>query len=60
MEQMIENILAEYETNDLKLVDPSLAGTPEMVKLAKRQAQLEPIVEQIRALARFKSDMAET
>ncbi|HSX14489.1 MAG TPA: peptide chain release factor 1 [Candidatus Saccharimonadales bacterium] len=60
MEQMIENILAEYEANDLKLADPGLAGTPEMVKISKRQAQLEPIVEQIRALARFKSDMAET
>jgi len=60
MEQMIQNILAEYEANTAKLAEVSIAGTPEAVTLAKRQAQLESTVDLIKRLAEVRDQLAQT
>jgi peptide chain release factor 1 len=57
---LIQNILEEYQATTAQLADPAIAGSPEMVTLAKRQAQLEPMVALIENLAELKEQQAET
>jgi len=59
MEQMITNILAEYEANTAKLAGLSVGGTPEAITLAKRQAQLEGTVDLIKRLAEARDQLAQ-
>jgi len=45
MQETIQHLQTEYDANNQKLADPAIAGTPEMIALGKRQAQLAPTLD---------------
>jgi len=44
MDSTEQKIRAEHEENSQRMTNPALFGTPEMVALAKRQAELGPVI----------------
>src|SRR5438270_5874843 len=50
-------IRAEYDSNAELMTNPALYGTAEMVKLSKRQAELQPLVEIYNSLHKLEADL---
>ena len=49
---------AEFQDLASRMTDPSLFGTPEMVKIAKRQAELTPVIELYDRRRKLQDDLA--
>jgi peptide chain release factor 1 len=59
MNQTEASIRQEYESVTAKMTDSAVFGTPEMIKLGKRQAELAPIIELYDALHKTTRELAD-
>ncbi len=55
-----QNARAEHASLQQKMQDASLFGTPEMIKLAKRQSELQPLLDLYDQQARIELTLADT
>lgn len=60
MQETIHHLQTEYDANNAKLADPGIAGTPEMITLGKRQAELAPTLELWARLQAAQKQLAES
>lgn len=60
MNTSIDAIKQEYQANQARLADPTVAGTSEMAKLGRRQAELAPIVDLAERQAMAEQQLEET
>ncbi len=60
MDPTEQKFRAEYTELAAKMTDQSLFGTPEMVKLAKRQSEIVPLVELYELRAKLEDDLTQS